>query len=174
MDWAEALAPGGIIARQMPGFETRPQQTEMAAAVTRAFTDGKHLLVEAGTGVGKSFAYLLPAIERVVEREERVVVSTHTIALQEQLVHKDIPFLRSALPNEFSVALVKGRSNYLGLRRLQRASQRCASLFDTQEQLRELQEIEEWAQRTTDGSRADLPFEPHPAVWERVRANFAA
>ena len=82
-----------------------------------AFEAGEHLLVEAGTGVGKSFAYLIPAIDRVTREGGRVVISTHTIALQEQLVDKDIPFLRTVFPQEFSAVLVKGRSNYLGLRR---------------------------------------------------------
>src|SRR5688500_322277 len=94
-------------------YEPRPQQTDMAAAVDRALDAGTTLAVEAGTGVGKSFAYLLPAIRRVVERKERVVISTHTISLQEQLIEKDIPLLRSVLDHEFSAVLVKGRNNYL-------------------------------------------------------------
>ena len=128
------LAEGGLIAKKLPGYEARPQQLEMAEAVASAFDAGKHLLVEAGTGVGKSFAYLVPAIERVTKEGGRVVISTHTIALQEQLVEKDIPFLQSIFPEEFSAVLVKGRSNYLGLRRLARASGRQQDLFAAKKQ----------------------------------------
>jgi len=93
MNVAGILAEGGRVARLLPAYEVRPQQVEMAEAVAAAFEKGEHLIVEAGTGVGKSFAYLVPAIQRVMQHGGRVVVSTHTIALQEQLFHKDIPFL---------------------------------------------------------------------------------
>src|SRR5213079_145236 len=102
-------------------YEHRPQQIEMAAAVERAFAQGHHLLVEAGTGVGKSFAYLLPAIDAAVKHKKRVVISTHTIALQEQLIEKDIPLIRSVYGDEFTAVLVIGRSNYLCHRRLEQA-----------------------------------------------------
>ena len=95
----------------------------MAGAVARAIERPGHLVVEAGTGVGKSFAYLVPAIQAAVARKTKVVVSTHTIALQEQLIGKDIPFLRSVMGQEFSAVLVKGRSNYISLRRLDVALQ---------------------------------------------------
>src|SRR6266568_1377235 len=111
------LGPGGAIALRLPGYELRPEQLRMAEAVTHAIDEGGHLMVEAGTGVGKSFAYLVPAILAAVSNPEfRVVVSTHTISLQEQLIHKDIPFLQQVMP-EFRAVLVKGRSNYLSLRR---------------------------------------------------------
>src|SRR5438105_561387 len=94
------LGPDGAIARRLGGkYEFRPQQLEMAAAVEQAFVEGHHLLVEAGTGVGKSFAYLLPAIDYAVRNHKRIVISTHTIALQEQLIEKDIPRLQSAYPD---------------------------------------------------------------------------
>src|SRR5712675_2086381 len=100
------LGENGAIARRLGNtYEHRPQQLEMADAVSRAFEEGKHLLVEAGTGVGKSFAYLLPAIEFAVKKKKRVVISTHTISLQEQLVEKDIPLLRSVYPDEFTAVL---------------------------------------------------------------------
>src|SRR5881392_3607499 len=96
------LGPGGAIARHLPDFESRPEQLSMAAAVERAIADRKHLMVEAGTGVGKSFAYLVPAIQAALaDTDCRVVVSTHTISLQEQHVRKDIPFLRTVLPQDF-------------------------------------------------------------------------
>lgn len=165
------LGDGGRIAKKLPGYEPRPQQLEMAGAVAAAFENGKHLLVEAGTGVGKSFAYLVPAIERVTRQGGRVVISTHTIALQEQLVEKDIPFLRSVFPEEFTAVLVKGRSNYIGLRRLARASAKQGALFDGKGQRAELWAIEDWAYKTTDGSLSDLPQQPGGAVWERVKSD---
>jgi len=171
MNAVDMLAVGGAVAGRLPNFELRPQQLEMAAAVAAAFEDGAHLMVEAGTGVGKSFAYLLPAIERAVQGRGRVVVSTHTIALQEQLINKDIPFLGTVYPKPFSAVLVKGRSNYLGLRRLTRASQRQRSLFNDDEQRSELHRIEDWAYRTEDGSLSDLEREPSRTVWDRVNSD---
>src|SRR5262245_48207293 len=119
MSTASILGPDGVIARRLAGYETRPQQLEMADAVADALADRHHLMVEAGTGIGKSFAYLLPAILAATGgKDNRVVISTHTISLQEQLIRKDIPFLQSVMSQEFSAVLVKGRSNYLSLRRL--------------------------------------------------------
>jgi ATP-dependent DNA helicase DinG len=160
-DW---LAADGPIARHLPGYELRPQQQEMAVATAEALAAGEHLAVEAGTGIGKTFAYLLPAIEQVAclragaahDRPRRVVVSTHTIALQEQLIQKDIPFLREALDVELAAELVKGRNNYVGLRRLKQASSRQKSLFGTGTQLAALHAIEDWAYDTQDGSLSDL------------------
>src|SRR5437870_11875893 len=127
----EILSPDGAIARRLgEKYEHRPQQLEMAAAVEQAFAEGHHLLVEAGTGVGKSFAYLLPAIDYAVKNKKRVVISTHTISLQEQLIDKDIPLIQSVYPNEFSAVLVKGRSNYLCQRRLEQTRSRQNYLFD--------------------------------------------
>src|SRR5581483_9155489 len=111
-------------------YEHRPQQFQMAEAVADAFAQGHHLLVEAGTGVGKSFAYLLPAIEFAVKQQKRVVISTHTISLQEQLIEKDIPLIQSVYPDEFTAVLVKGRSNYLCQRRLSKTRTRQDYLFD--------------------------------------------
>lgn len=165
------LAEGGRVAQRLPGYEVRPQQLDMAQAVADAFAAEEHLLVEAGTGVGKSFAYLVPAIEHVTQKGGRVVISTHTIALQEQLVEKDIPFLRSVFPDEFSAVLVKGRSNYLGLRRLARASARQDRLFGSKKQLAELWQIEDWAYKTTDGSLSDLAQQPSRQVWDVARSD---
>lgn len=167
----DILGPEGAIARRLgKSYEHRPQQLEMASAVEDAFTAGHHLAVEAGTGVGKSFAYLLPAIEYAVTQKKRVVISTHTISLQEQLIEKDIPFLRAVYPQEFTAVLVKGRSNYLCLRRLEQAAGKQALLFDDQRQSESLWQIEEWAGKTTDGSLADLPTLPQPGVWNHVCA----
>lgn len=142
----------------------------MAEAVRAAFGKPEHLIVEAGTGVGKSFAYLLPAIERAVEHQQRVVISTRTIALQEQLIHKDIPFLQSVIGDKFSAVLVKGRSNYVGLRRLTIASRKQDRLFADAGLRSELWRIEDWAMRTQDGSLSDLEPQPDLRVWDRARS----
>lgn len=165
------LGPDGPIARRLGDrYEARPQQLAMAEAVEGALTDGKHLMVEAGTGVGKSFAYLLPAIDYAVKQKKRVIISTHTISLQEQLIEKDIPLIQAVYPDEFSAVLVKGRGNYLCQRRLQQARQKQTSLFEDQRLLDSLFAVEDWAITTTDGSLADLPSLPEPAVWSQVCA----
>lgn len=170
MSCAAILGTDGIVARRLAGYEQRPEQLEMSAAVERAFATSRHLLVEAGTGVGKSFAYLIPAIQRAVHAKERVLISTHTIALQEQLIQRDIPFLQAIWPDEFTAVLVKGRHNYLSIRRLVEASERRDLLFARPEHLEELYRIEDWAYQTTDGSLADLAPLPDPAVWELARS----
>jgi len=164
------LAPDGLVAKRLPGYEHRPQQLEMAAAVDAAFAGRRHLVVEAGTGVGKSFAYLVPAIREAVREQRRVVVSTYTISLQEQLIEKDLPFLREATREDFVAVLVKGRSNYVCLRRLARACQRAAGLFEGRALGRELERIAEWAMTTDDGSLSDLSPAPDRRVWDRVCA----
>src|SRR3954463_16014776 len=166
------LGRNGAIARRLgERYEYRPQQLEMAAAGQSAFAGGSHLVVEAGTGVGKSFAYLLPAIDYAVKQKKRVVISTHTISLQEQLIEKDIPLLQSVYPDEFTAVLIKGRSNYLCQRRLEQARGRQNYLFEHDRQLESLWMIEEWAQESIEkhgiGSLAELPVLPDPAVWDR-------
>ena len=162
------LGPDGAIARRLPGYEARPEQLQMADAVSRAIEGKSHLIVEAGTGVGKSFAYLVPAILAAVEKGLKVVVSTHTISLQEQLLTKDLPFLRAIMPQEFTAVLVKGRSNYISLRRLEAASARAGASFTAPEDFDQLAEIRLWAGQTSDGSRSDLDFKPSVAVWDAV------
>ncbi len=163
---AEIFSPTGPFSKSR-NFEYRPQQQEMAVAVAHALVHQQHLLVEAGTGVGKSFAYLVPAILFAVARHKKAIVSTHTINLQEQLFEKDLPLLRKALPVEFSFAMLKGRSNYLCTRRLQKALQTADSLF-TSPELNELQRIFEWSKETRDGSLSDFEHEPDPRIWEHV------
>ncbi|HEV8185149.1 MAG TPA: DEAD/DEAH box helicase, partial [Chthoniobacterales bacterium] len=148
----------GLLAKAK-NFEYRGEQQQMAVAVAEALEQERHLVVEAGTGVGKSIAYLVPAILFAIEQNKKAVISTNTINLQEQLLDKDIPILKKILPVEFEAALMKGRQNYLCPRRLERALQQAAELFTTSEQT-ELTRIAEWAQRTSDGSLSDLPIEP--------------
>ena len=148
-------------------FEFRPQQQEMAAAVARALEEDRHLVVEAGTGVGKSLAYLAPAILFALEHHKKAIVSTHTINLQEQLLYKDIPILKKVLPVEFEASLMKGRQNYLCPRRLERALQQANEVFTGPEQS-ELTRLAEWASTTRDGSLSDLSIEPDPKVWTQV------
>ena len=170
----DILGPKGRIAKRLANYEHRPEQLAMAEAVAGAIGGGRHLVVEAGTGVGKSFAYLVPAILACAgPREEgqprrRIVVATHTISLQEQLLHKDIPFLTSVIPLEFTAVLVKGRGNYLSRRRLQNALARSASLFSRDEEFDQLSTIRDWAGRTDDGSLSDLDFRPLGPVWDVV------
>jgi ATP-dependent DNA helicase DinG len=171
MSIASILGPDGTIARRLGNYEPRPQQLEMADAVARAIADPHHLMVEAGTGVGKSFAYLVPAIlASAGVKNFRVVVSTHTISLQEQLVRKDLPFLQEVMPRPFNAVLVKGRSNYISLRRLRGAQQRLSLLGEPAE-VDQLKRIGLWSRRTQDGSRSDLSFQPLPAVWDLVESD---
>src|SRR5881394_673376 len=148
-------------------FEFRPQQQEMAVVVASALEEERHLVIEAGTGVGKSLAYLTPAVLWAIEEHKKAIVSTHTINLQEQLLYKDIPILRKILPVEFEAALMKGRQNYLCPRRLERALQQQNELFTGPEQ-NELTRLVEWARTTRDGSLSDLSVEPDPKVWAQV------
>ena len=162
---------GGLIASKLPGFEARPQQLEMAAAVADAIDRKRNLLVEAGTGVGKSFAYLVPAIVAAAKKDVKVVISTHTISLQEQLIRKDIPFLQSVMPHDFRPVLVKGRGNYVSLRRLRAAHQRANSLLETAGAVEQLGLIGRWSRQTTDGSKSDLPVQPYEPVWDLVHSD---
>ncbi|MGC8625681.1 MAG: ATP-dependent DNA helicase, partial [Phycisphaerae bacterium] len=160
----------GPVARRLKNFELRPQQVEMAAAVDDAFENNHHLVAEAGTGVGKSFAYLIPAIRQVVERNRRVVISTHTISLQEQLIEKDIPFLRAVGGQEFSAVLCKGRGNYLCQRRLEQSLSKMEVLFPDMRHRDDLEMIQRWSETTTDGSLSSLPRQPLWQTWDKVAA----
>src|SRR5205814_629541 len=148
-------------------FEFRPQQQEMAARIARALEEEQHVVLEAGTGVGKSLGYLVPSVLFALKWHKKAIVSTHTINLQEQLLHKDIPILKKVLPVEFEAALMKGRQNYLCPRRLERALQNEQELFTGPERS-ELQRLAEWARTTRDGSLSDLAIEPDPKVWTQV------
>ncbi|HEX4264645.1 MAG TPA: helicase C-terminal domain-containing protein [Verrucomicrobiae bacterium] len=167
----EIFSQNGILSRAK-NFEYRPQQQEMAVAVARALENREHLAVEAGTGVGKSLAYLVPAILFAVQSKKKAVVSTHTINLQEQLTEKDLPMLAGVLgalpePVKFQFTMLKGRANYLCTRRLQKAMQQSGNLFTSSEG-EELQRIYEWSRETTDGSLSDFKIEPDQKVWSQV------
>ena len=179
MNCHDILGPDGKIAQRLEHYEHRPEQLAMADAVDRAIRHPQHLVVEAGTGVGKSFGYLVPAILQATEHQgeedegdpRRVVVSTHTISLQEQLIRKDLPLLNSVIPREFTAVLAKGRRNYLSLRRMENAIARGSSLFNRQEDSRQLAKIREWASASGEGSLAELPFRPAANVWDEVASD---
>ena len=172
IDVGHILGSEGPIARRLgTNYEPRDEQIDMARAVDHALEQRGKLIVEAGTGVGKSFAYLLPAIRQIIENNQRVVVSTNTISLQEQLIEKDIPLLASVVPDEFSAVLVKGRGNYVSVRRLMLASERQDSLFNDPGELRSLHAVEDWVADTEDGSLATMPVLERTGIWDRVQSD---
>lgn len=163
------FAPDGPLSRHPDfGFESRPQQVEMADHVAQALEAGEHLAVEAGTGVGKSLAYLIPAIKAALDLNIQVVVSTYTISLQEQLMKKDLPMIQKLLDRPFKAVLAKGRSNYLCLRRLARARDMERDLFRP-EDATEIERIRAWADEAGDGSLQSMHFQPSPEVWSAVQ-----
>ncbi len=169
-DVAAALGPSGPIAEHLGRYEDRPSQREMARLIAQLFTRGGVGLIEAGTGVGKSLGYLVPALRWAAASGERTVISTNTITLQEQLVGKDLPFLRTAMSDQpVRFALLKGWKNYLCLQRLDQARAQGPVLFEDDASA-DLAMLELWAERTTDGSLADLPSPPRPEVWDEVAA----
>ncbi|MCC6508886.1 MAG: helicase [Pirellulaceae bacterium] len=202
LDVDSILGPAGSIARRLGNYENRPEQLALAHEVAAALRDGKHLIAEAGTGVGKSFAYLVPAIlhatadqredgdapsspgspaspeddsdsekrEQPQRKSKRVVVSTHTIALQEQLIGKDLPLLNSVIPREFISVLVKGRGNYLSRRRYQLARLRASALLNDSE-VEQLRTMDKWLETTSDGSLSSLPFRPSSSLWDEVASD---
>ncbi len=162
----EIFSPTGVLSKSR-NFEYRPQQQEMAVAVAKALENKEHLAVEAGTGVGKSLAYLIPAILFAVQKGKKAIISTHTINLQEQLTEKDLPMLTKILPVKFNFTMLKGRQNYLCTRRLAKAMVQAESLF-TSPETQELKRIYEWSKKTEDGSLSDFEIEPDPKVWAHV------
>jgi len=169
---AGLLDQDGPVGQALGGFEDRPSQRDMAAHIADTYNEGGIALLEAGTGVGKSFAYLVPALVWARENAERTVVSTNTINLQEQLVGKDLPILARALgtPDHTpTFALLKGWRNYLCLARLDQARAVPDSLFED-ERASELEGLAEWAAHSSDGSLSDLADEPSDEVWDAVAA----
>lgn len=151
------------------GFEFRPEQQQLAVAVASALETGSSLLAEAGTGVGKSLAYLIPAVRFALGHDRKAIVSTHTINLQEQLFHKDIPAVAHALGSEFKAALLKGRANYLCRTRLRRAIEQADDLFN-QKETKQLHDLLAWSRDCGEGSLSDLPpeWDISPKVWAQV------
>jgi ATP-dependent DNA helicase DinG len=167
---AALLGPDGPIAQRLGRYEDRPSQREMAARIADLFSMGGIGLLEAGTGVGKSLGYLVPALRWAAASGERTVVSTNTITLQEQLVGKDLPFLAKTLTDQrVSFALLKGWRNYLCLQRLEQARAQGPALFED-DVASDLGLLEAWAEQTTDGSLADLAVPPRAEVWDEVAA----
>lgn len=147
------------------GFEARSCQQEMAGQIVQAYLKSQIALVEAGTGTGKSLAYLIPAILWAIKTKERTVISTHTIALQEQLLLKDIPLLLKVLNVDLKAVIVKGMGNYLCLKRLEEVSD-----LDLPSDL-PLDRIKDWSEKTKEGSYSSLPFFLPVANWEKVNAD---
>ncbi|MDR2633031.1 MAG: ATP-dependent DNA helicase DinG [Treponema sp.] len=170
-DILAALEEGGAIAKRLPAYENRRSQLELMQLIIRGFNDDALVAAEAGTGVGKSFAYLLPALSYALANDERIVISTATITLQQQLYEKDIPLVISALGNrekKLKVVLIKGRGHYLCRRRLKEALQE-QGLLDEGE-CQDLRAIHDWSKTTRTGSRSDLSFMPQEGLWSRICA----
>ena len=165
-DIHEVFSETGLLSKS-PDFEYRAEQQEMAVEVAEALDRESPLVIEAGTGVGKSLAYLIPAIEYALDHDRTAVISTHTINLQEQLMGKDIPIVQKLLDRDFEAALLKGRGNYLCPLRLRRAMDQVGDLFTTSER-EEMKEIWEWAEVTRDGTLSDMDFQPSMKVWQQV------
>ncbi len=167
----ELFGQNGVLSTEFPDFEVRPSQKQMAKKVIQAFENSAHLMVEAGTGTGKSLAYLLPSIYWAKEYDEKIVVSTHTINLQEQLFHKDIPLLKKILPFSFSATILKGRNNYLCLRKFEQAA---GSIEDerNKESITNLSQMLTWVYQTNTGDveEINLPFTAKE-LWNQVKSD---
>ncbi|HYG79871.1 MAG TPA: ATP-dependent DNA helicase [Pyrinomonadaceae bacterium] len=165
----EIFGPGGLIARAHPEYEYRPGQIQMAEAVLRAFEEQRHLIVEAGTGTGKTLAYLVPAVAAATARKTRVIISTGTKNLQEQLMEKDIPFLQRVLPRKFTAAYMKGRGNYACLQRIKRAEN--SPVLEGLDELDYFDEVRRWARESQTGDRAELTGLPENlSFWRHIDA----
>jgi ATP-dependent DNA helicase DinG len=159
----------GLLARGHADYEFREGQVRMAEAVTKAFETGRHLVVEAGTGTGKTLAYLIPAIAHAVANKQRVIISTGTKALQEQLMEKDIPFLQKVLPKKFVAAYMKGRSNYACLHRIRKAEDQ--PILEGLDEVGYFDEIRGWVRESKTGDRAELKNLPENLpFWSRINA----
>ena len=165
----EVFGPDGLIAKAHPEYEYRPGQMDMARAVMRAFEEKRHLIVEAGTGTGKTLAYLVPAVAAALGGNGRVIVSTGTKNLQEQLMEKDIPFLQNVLPKPFAATYMKGRNNYLCLNRLARAQS--APVLEGLDEVDYFEEVCHWSRESETGDRAELANLPEPlSFWRHIDA----
>ena len=172
IDIKNYFSKDGILAKEIKGFEYRQEQEEMAQYIQEAINEDRKIIVEAGTGTGKTLAYLIPAIKWAVANKKKVIIATNTINLQEQLLLKDIPLAKSIIKDEFSYVLVKGRNNYV-----------CKRLFNelalgknidigtfSIEAREQIEYILKWGNKTKTGDKAELPFEVYPDVWELVQS----
>lgn len=165
----EIFGTDGLIARAHPDYEYRPGQVQMAEAVLRAFAEKRHLIVEAGTGTGKTLAYLVPAVAAAISNGSRIIISTGTKNLQEQLMEKDVPFLQSVLPKKFTAAYMKGRGNYACLQRIKRAAD--SPVLEGLDELDYFDEVRQWTRDSPTGDRAELIGLPeHLPFWRHIDA----
>ncbi len=164
----KVFGAGGLLERKFRAYEPRQGQMRMAEAVERAIADGAHLAVEAPCGIGKTFAYLVPAVDAAISRDGRVIVCTANIALQEQIFEKDLPALGRVLPWKFSSALIKGLNNYLCLERFEETAGEVAGVTFDRRGLRHWEKIRAWAETTGTGDVSDLEFKPDESVWSRL------
>ncbi|MCI0473828.1 MAG: DEAD/DEAH box helicase family protein, partial [Ignavibacteria bacterium] len=163
------FSPGGFLSGHFENFEFRKSQLKMAESVLDALENKTHIFIEAPTGIGKSFAYLVPAIYFAKKYGRKAVISTHTINLQEQIIFKDIPYLKELLPFDFEANLLKGKNNYLCPRRMKKAYENAYSMFEN-EQMLSLEKLYRWSKTTKDGTLSDVNFSVHPDVWNSVCA----
>jgi len=159
----------GILSSAVKDYELREEQRQMSLQVLEAYTKEKTALIEAGTGVGKSWAYLIPAIYWAIAHGEQTVISTHTIPLQEQLTEKDLPFLLKALNTDLRVVLVKGMNNYLCLKKLSELTKETLSLLP--EERDKLDQVQDFIQVSTEGSYSDIPFSISQPLWDQLSAD---
>jgi len=163
------ISSGGVFSRTIPGFEERKGQQRMLEFVCETFNEDRIALLEAGTGIGKTLAYLIPSVEWSLKNRARVVISTNTINLQEQILFKDIPDLRTVWNEDFSYILMKGRGNYVCLSRVSEVAQDLFTLIDEEER-DQFDRIKEWVNTTSDGSLSDLSFMPKMSLWEKINS----
>ncbi len=165
----EILGSNGKLASRLRKYEYRPEQIQMAKAIWEAFEEKKHIIIEAGTGLGKTIAYLLPSILYSTQTGKKILISSYTINLQEQIINKDIPLLNAITPVEFNTLLVKGRNNYLCLRRLARVSGRVDLLFSEPTGYVAISRLREWSAKTNSGALNDIDFPVPSWLWNMVQ-----
>ena len=172
IDIKNYFSKDGILAKEIKGFEYRQEQEEMAQYIQEAINEDKKIIVEAGTGTGKTLAYLIPAIKWAVANKKKVIIATNTINLQEQLLLKDIPLAKSIIKDEFSYVLVKGRNNYVCKRLFNELALGKSIDIETfsMEAREQIEYILKWGNKTKTGDKAELPFEVYPDVWELVQS----
>lgn len=175
IDIAPFFQENGLLAQKIKNFEYRKEQEKMALNIEKAINQDKKIIIEAGTGTGKTLAYLIPAIKWAIENQKKVVIATNTINLQEQLLNKDIPIARSIINQDFSYALVKGRNNYVCKRLFNELAIKTSNDIDVElfslEQKEQLKYILNWGKKSETGDRAELPFEVNSEIWELIQSS---